>query len=63
MGVTTALWTLGAGLTSLIGGDIMGLDLRLPFYVAAASAGLTIVLILVLWRPPGVRQIARESPS
>ncbi len=63
MGVTTALWTLGAGLTSLIGGDIMGLDIRLPFLLAAASASLAILLILILWKAPGVRQIARMSPS
>ena len=63
MGVTTALWTLGAGITSLIGGDLMGLDLRLPFFMAAASAALTIALILALWRAPNVRQIACEAPS
>lgn len=62
MGVTTALWTLGAGLTSLVGGEIMGLDLRLPFFMAAGSAGFTVVLILILWRAPGVRQIARAAP-
>jgi len=63
MGITTALWTLGAGLTSLVGGDVMGLDIRLPFYMATASAGLTIVLIVVLRRAPGVRDFARVSPS
>lgn len=63
MGITTALWTLGAGLTSVISGDVMGLDIRLPFYMAAGSAGLTCVLILLLWQAPGVREIAREPPS
>lgn len=63
MGITTALWTLGAGLTSVVGGDMMGFDIRLPFYMAAASAGLTIVLILALWQVPRVRQIARKAPS
>ncbi len=63
MGITTALWTLGAGLTSLVGGDIMGLDIRLPFYMAAAAACVTVVLIAALWQVPGVREIARSSPS
>ena len=63
MGVTTAVWTLGAGLTSVVGGDMMGFDIRLPFYMAAASASLTIVLILALWQVPSVRQIARKAPS
>jgi MFS family permease len=63
MGITTALWTLGAGLTSLVGGDVMGLDIRLPFYMAAASAGLTIVLIFVLWQISSIRQIALQPPT
>jgi len=63
MGITTALWTFGAGLTSLVGGDAMGLDIRLPFYMAAASASLTIVLIVVLWQAPGVRDIASRPLS
>jgi predicted MFS family arabinose efflux permease len=63
MGITTALWTLGACLTSLVGGDVMGLDIRLPFYMAAASAGLTIVLIFVLWQISSIRQIALQPPT
>ena len=38
MGVSTALWTAGAGISALIGGDLMSLNLRLPFFIAIASA-------------------------
>ncbi len=58
MGVSTALWTSGAGITSVIGGDLMGLDLHAPFLVAIASALVTLALIAILWRYDGVRQIA-----
>lgn len=37
--------------------------LQPPFFMAAASAGLTIVLILALLNAPGVCQIARSSPT
>ena len=61
MGVSTALWTLGAGLTSVIGGDLMGDDIRLPFFVAIASAALAILFIATLWRAPDLRQIASKE--
>jgi predicted MFS family arabinose efflux permease len=61
MGVSTALWTLGAGLTSVIGGDLMGDDIRLPFFVAIASAALAMFFIAILWRAPDLRQIASKE--
>ena len=63
MGVSTAMWTLGAGLTSLIGGDLMGIDVRLPYVLATASALTAILLLVLLWRYPGVRGIARKTTS
>ena len=59
MGVATALWTLGAGLTSLIVGDLMGQNVAVPFYVAGASAALALILMALLWRHPDLRRIAR----
>ncbi len=63
MGVSTAMWTLGAGLTSLIGGDLMGIDVRLPYVLATASALIAILLLVLLWRYPDVRGIARKTTS
>lgn len=61
MGVSTALWTLGAGLTALIGGDVMGLDIRLPFLISIASAIAVLILIAALWRYPEIRRITLKK--
>ena len=50
MGVSIAIFTLGAGLVSLLGGWLMSMDIRFPFAIAAASALLSVVLALALWR-------------
>ena len=50
MGVGVALFTLGAGLVSLLGGWLMSIDIRFPFAIAAASSLLAVVLIPMLWR-------------
>ncbi len=62
MGVTTALFTLGSAVTSFVGGEAMGVDIRLPFYYAAGIAVLTLVLIVALWRYPPVRNIVSAKP-
>ena len=50
MGVSIALFTLGAGLVSLLGGWLMSIDNRLPFVLATASSLLAAMLVPVLWR-------------
>ena len=62
MGVTTALFTLAAGLTSLIGGEAMSVDPRLPFLYAVAVAGLAIALVFATWGYPAVRKIVAAEP-
>ncbi|MEM7146905.1 MAG: MFS transporter [Verrucomicrobiota bacterium] len=52
MGVTVALYTLGAGLVSLAGGRLMAENIRLPFYIAIAALVLAALLITLLWRSP-----------
>jgi predicted MFS family arabinose efflux permease len=63
MGVSTALFTLGAGLTSLIGGDLMGLDIDDPFLVAIGAAMMALVLIATVWRSPDIRRLVRWQIS
>ena len=65
MGVSVALFTSGAGITSFVGGELMGVDIHYPFYIAIASAALAIVLVGVLWQLPGIRQIVgiQSSPA
>jgi len=57
MGVSIALFTLGAGLTSLIGGEAMSIDIRMPFFYGAAVAVFAIVLIFATWGYPAVQRI------
>ena len=50
MGVTIALFTLGAGLISLAGGQLMAINIHLPFVVAVGAAVLAMILVTLLWR-------------
>lgn len=52
MGVTVALYTLGAGLVSLAGGSLMSINIRLPFYIGIAALILAAFLVTLLWRSP-----------
>jgi DHA1 family tetracycline resistance protein-like MFS transporter len=63
MGVTIALFTLAAGLTSLIGGEAMDLDIRMPFFYGAAVAGLAIVFVVTTWGYPAVQKIVGMKTS
>lgn len=57
MGITVALFTLAAGLTSFLGGELASLDIRLPFYVSFGAALLALVLLFTAWNQPQVRRI------
>ncbi|MCP4089602.1 MAG: MFS transporter, partial [Gammaproteobacteria bacterium] len=50
MGVAIALATLAAGTISLIGGELMGIDIRLPFMVSIGSFAVALILVLSFWR-------------
>jgi MFS family permease len=63
MGVTTALFTLAAGITSFVGGEAMGIDIGLPFYYAAAVAALAVILIAAFWSYPVVRAVVLAKPE
>lgn len=45
MGITTAVFTLAGGTMSLIGGGLMVVDIRLPFYITAAAAVMGWLLV------------------
>lgn len=61
MGVTTAVFTLAGGIMSLIGGSMMSLDIRLPFYFAAAMAVLAFVAVVGGWNNPEIRRLTKKS--
>jgi MFS family permease len=62
MGVTTAVFCLAGGIMSLIGGGLMDVDIRLPFYIAAAAASLGLLLMLLTWSAPAMRALT-ERPD
>ena len=60
MGVTVAVFTLAGGVMSLIGGGLMDIDIRLPFYVAIAAALLGLVFMGLGWSQPDIRQLTHK---
>ncbi|MGI9372396.1 MAG: MFS transporter [Hyphomicrobiales bacterium] len=54
MGITTAVFTLAAGVMSLIGGSLMSIDIKLPFYIVIVSAALGLLAIALLWKKPAI---------
>lgn len=64
MGVTTAVFCLAGGIMSLIGGGLMSLDIRLPFYIATVAAALGLLLLALTWGAPALRKLtARPGGS
>jgi MFS transporter, DHA1 family, tetracycline resistance protein len=63
MGITTAVFTLAGGIMSLIGGGLMDLDIRLPFYITAVAAVIGLLLVSLQWRRPAVLAQKQESNS
>jgi len=53
MGVTIALFTIGSGGVSIVGGTMMKVSPGLPFVIAIASCILALILVAVLWRARG----------
>jgi len=49
MGVTVALFTLGAGLVSLLGGWLMSVNVHMPFIISIVSGLIALVLAVTLW--------------
>lgn len=60
MGVTVALYTLGAAIISLMGGRLMAIDIHLPFITSLASALLALLLMAALWRGEDIRALDRR---
>jgi MFS family permease len=59
MGITTAAFTLVAGVMSLLGGDLMGIDIRAPFYIVIASSVVGLALLYLLWTSPRIQEMLR----
>lgn len=61
MGVTVALFTLGAGAISLLGGWLMSIDIHLPFIIAVLSAFIAMALIALLWRGTDMKKLLERE--
>jgi predicted MFS family arabinose efflux permease len=57
MGVTTAVFCLAGGIMSLIGGGLMSIGIRLPFYIVAVAALCGLVAMYLTWRDQAVRRL------
>ena len=65
MGVTTAVFCLAGGIMSLMGGELMSLDIRLPFYLSAAAAAAGLLFLVRTWGIPAIRKLTArpEAPQ
>lgn len=50
MGVTTAVFCLAGGIMSLIGGLLMSIDIRLPYYIVIVAAILGLIGMHMRWK-------------
>jgi MFS family permease len=57
MGVTTAVFCLAGGVMSLLGGELMAVDIRLPYYIAGVSALLGLAVMLATWNRPAMQSL------
>lgn len=55
MGVTTAVFCLAGGVMSLIGGALMSIDIRLPYYIVIVSAILGLIGMHRRWKGKEIR--------
>ena len=61
MGITIAVFTLIAGIASLAGGDLMGINIRLPFYITIAAALTGVVVLFFAWNSPAIKRLTRKN--
>jgi len=53
---------LAGGIMSLIGGELMAVDIRLPYCIAGAAALLGLAVMVLSWnRPPMQALLARPG--
>ncbi|MEM9254089.1 MAG: MFS transporter [Pseudomonadota bacterium] len=57
MGVTTAVFCLFGGMMSLIGGGLMGIDIRLPYYIVIVAAVMGLIGTYRGWRAKDMEEL------
>ena len=61
MGITIAIFTLIAGVISLLGGELIGLNLDIPFYGVIIAALIALVAMFLFWNKPEVKALLRKT--
>jgi len=61
MGVTIAVFTLVAGVISLVGGELIGFNLDIPFYGVIVAAIVALVAMFLLWNTPDIKSMTRKT--
>lgn len=61
MGVTIAVFTVDAGVVSLLGGELIGLNLNLPFYGVIAISIAALAVMFLAWNKPEIKALTRRS--
>ncbi|MBN9668724.1 MFS transporter [Roseibium aggregatum] len=61
MGVTIAVFTLVAGVISLIGGELIGFNLDIPFYGVIVAALVALSAMFLFWNKPEIKALTRKS--
>ena len=56
-----AIFTLVAGVISLIGGELIGLDLDIPFFGVIIAAIVALVVMFLAWNKPEIKALTRVS--
>ncbi|MEM7088794.1 MAG: MFS transporter [Pseudomonadota bacterium] len=57
MGVTTAVFCLAGGVMSLIGGGLMSVDIRLPYYIVIVTAILGLIGMQMRWKGKEIKAL------
>lgn len=60
MGITIAVFTLVAGTMSLVGGELMSVNIRLPFYIVIAAALMGVVVLFFAWNNVAVKRLTNR---
>lgn len=63
MGVTTAVFCLAGGIMSLIGGELMNIDIRLPYYVSGAAAFIALIALYTTWNGDDIRRMTDRTAN
>ena len=59
MGVTTAVFCLFGGIMSLVGGSLMAIDIRVPYYVVLLAAVVGFIGTYIAWNSPKMQELLK----